>query len=349
MIIAGDVALAHDEKFRFVGFPSELLKAQLCLNLEGPILQTDAEVPSWGVYNSHSWTKSFEGWRLTAVSLANNHIHDVADGIGRTIRTLRSSGLETVGAGASRAASALPTVLQENDQTFTLLAFGWSVIGCRGATSDSPGVNPLLRLNVLRQAHDALSNAPTTRAVVILHANYEFEPYPQPAHRRLAHELIEMGVYSVVFHHSHVAGPVERVAGRTVAYGLGNWAFSYGRFFRGKLRLPPSSFAQLALELSYGGDRLHTATFRPPSLVEYEAGEGVHSEYFSRKAEFEGLNHEDYEDWFRANRVKRRGLPIYSSSENTLGNAVRDLWVSGRQKALDCASRHGWKAMRRSS
>jgi hypothetical protein len=51
---------------------------------------------------------------------------------------------------------------------------------------------------------------------VLIHGNYEFELYPQPAHRQLALELIDAGVHSVIFHHPHRVGPVERYKRRSL-------------------------------------------------------------------------------------------------------------------------------------
>src|SRR5690606_38716785 len=118
---------------------------------------------------------------------------------------------------------------------------------------------------VLEQLYSGMRAHPDLKPVVVVHGNYEFELYPQPGHRKLAKALIDAGAYAVIFHHPHIVGPVVRYQGRTIAYSLGNWAFSYGKFFRGRLKFPESSFRQVAVELSGSGDVIHHAMFEPPT------------------------------------------------------------------------------------
>ena len=183
--------------------------------------------------------------------------------------------------------------------------------------------------------------------VAVIHANYEFELYPQPAHRRLARQLIDAGAYAVIFHHPHIVGPIERYNGRTIAYSLGNWAFSYGKFFGGRLRFPSASFPQIALQLGGAGDTVHHAVFSPPNTVTYTRSEEVAAEGLSLTAEFEGLTDAEYVAWFRKNRKKRKLLPVYLDADDSLANGLRDRWVAIRQVLIDMAAKYGLKAMRR--
>src|SRR5690606_15229968 len=115
-------------------------------------------------------------------------------------------------------------------------------------------------------------------------------------------------------HHPHIVGPVERYKERVIAYSLGNWAFSYGKFFGGKLRFPEASFSQLAIEL--GDDKVlaHHAIFVPPNTIQYRETEDVFSSSFSLRAPFEGFDDRQYESWFREHRIKRRLLPVYRTA-----------------------------------
>lgn len=346
MIFVGDVALANSDKFTFSGF-GELKSKPWCLNLEGAVFNVGLTVPTWGTYNTSNWLNSFSDFSLAPVFLANNHIHDLPDGVATTRQYLTEHELQCFGAGKNTADAAIPITTGEASERFTLLGFGWSVIGCKSATKNTAGVNRLEGRQVLMQATAALKKSDAGKVIVVIHGNYEFERYPQPAHRKLARKLIDEGVYAVICHHPHIVSPVERYKGRTIAYSLGNWAFSYGRFFDGRLKFPESSFHQIAVELSEDGDKVHHAQFEPPNTVRYLRTENVGAEGFSLKPEFEGFDDSAYLKWFKRNRIKRLGLPIYREAEGSIGNYLRDCWFGFRQILVDKATKMGLKKMRR--
>lgn len=345
MIFAGDVAVAHGDRFDFEGFPHDSLALPWCLNLEGAITGS-LEMPDWGTSNSSAWIESFSRFTLGPVFIGNNHIHDIKGGIQITQAELARSGLEIFGAGTNIDEASKPAIAGSGRHDYVLLGFGWPVIGCKPAGRFRPGVNRLDGASVLHQVTEALRNAGSARVAVVIHGNYEFERYPQPAHRKLAKALIDLGVHAVIAHHPHIVGPVERYKGKTIAYSLGNWAFSYGRFFGGRLRFPESSFHQIAIELGDDGDTIHHARFAPPTTIDYQFAERAESSDFSLKPDFEGLDDTEYVVWFKANRIKRKGLPIYEEPNASVANSARDLWVKARQVGIDNAARLGLKSMR---
>jgi poly-gamma-glutamate synthesis protein (capsule biosynthesis protein) len=347
VIFCGDVALANEDSFTFTGFDC-LESKPWCLNLEGAILTQGGAPPTWGTYNSEDWLDSFSHFRLVSVCIANNHIHDIPEGIAVTQQYLARHNLQSFGAGIDAIAAANSVTTASCGEDYTLLGFGWRMIGCKPVTKSSPGVNRLEGRQVLSQARAALEKAEGGKVVVVIHGNYEFEKYPQPAHRKLARKLIDEGVYAVICHHPHIVSPVERYKGRTIAYSLGNWAFSYGRFFGGRLKFPESSFHQIAVELNDNGDRVHHARFEPPNTVRYLRTESVGAEDFSLKPEFEGFDDTAYLAWFKKNRIKRRGLPIYRNADQSLGNQLRNCWVWVRQRLIEAAVVLRFKTMDRS-
>jgi len=346
MIFVGDVAICGNEKFHIRNFPSEFFFFPICLNLEGPVTLSSSSL-KWGVINTPNWLSSFEENTNMVAFIGNNHISDLDTGIADTQRWLSDAGILSFGAGENEAAARTAVRCISGSETYTLLGAGWPVIGCKPASAQSPGVSPLDAAFLREEVRKLADEVPPTRIVVVLHWNYEFERYPQPAHRKLAMDLIDTGAYAVIGHHPHIVGPVERYKGRTIAYSLGNWAFSYGRHFGGKLRFPPSSFHQIAVELGTARDIVHHAQFIPPSQIDYSFSEAILSENFSLKPEFEGHNHQEYIIWFKKNRIKRKILPIYMSPEKTLGNNLRDLWVRQRQMLIDAMAKAGIKRMRR--
>lgn len=346
MIFVGDVAILEGEVFEGRNFPSEFSLLPICLNLEGPISLSGTAL-GWGVVNAANWLSSFPGNAAKVAFIGNNHISDLDNGIVDTQRWLSDAGISSFGAGANEAAARAAVRCASGAETYTLLGAGWPVIGCKPASAQSPGVNPLDATFLREEVRRLSGEARGTRVVVVLHWNYEFERYPQPAHRKLAMNLIDAGAYAVIGHHPHIVGPMERYKGRTIAYSLGNWAFSYGRHFAGRLRFPPSSFHQIAIELGRTKDIVHHTQFVPPVYIEYSFSEDISSDKFSLKPEFEGLSHKEYITLFKKKRIKRKLLPIYKNPEQGISNAFRDFWVAKRQKIIDTAAKTGIKRMHR--
>ncbi|AXY43696.1 CapA family protein [Halomonas sp. JS92-SW72] len=347
MIFSGDVAIADGVSFEFLDFPDHLKNSPWCINLEGAIGSIDDLSNGWGCYNSTAWVQSFNGFKLGPLFIANNHIHDIEGGVEKTLKLASGAGLECFGAGLNVDKAKRRVSCASNGVEYHLIGCGWPVIGCQAADNRAPGVNTLEGNRVRELAKEAIGKHPSDRTVVVIHGNYEFERYPQPAHRKLAFQLIDLGVYAVIFHHPHVVGPVERYKGRTIAYSLGNWAFSYGEFFSGKLKFPQSSFHQIAIELGLDGDVLHHAKFIPPNTVEYQRAENIGDDAMSLVPEFEGYTHDEYIIWFKKNRIKRKLLPIYQDADSSLFNSMRDCWIKGRQILIDAATKAGVKSYRR--
>lgn len=342
MLLAGDVALHSGDSFTFKDFPTSFLQASLCINLEGAIVNDVEEMPKSGVFNSAKALESLKYFNFSHPFVANNHIHDLPNGLLKTQQFFQDKNLNLVG----DTVSDKPVLFKTEQFEYAVLGFGWSVIGCKTSVKNGGGVNPFNRQNVLRQVKQAHQNHSDARIVVVVHGNYEFEPYPQPGHRKLAKDLVDLGVYAVIFHHPHIVGPIERYKNRTIAYSLGNFAFSFGKFFDGKLIFPERSFHQIVIELGEE-DKVHHCNFLPPRTVQYSHCEEVLSSSMTLKAEFEGYSDKEYLAWFKKNRHKRKLLPIYKSADVSVVNFMKDRFVLLRQKIIEFLVSANFKSLKR--
>ena len=343
MIFAGDVAIAQGDVFQFRGFPDRITAQPWILNLEGPVLGDEMK-GCRGLHNASDWLLSFSGFRVRGVVLANNHIQDATNGIANTRALSKTLGLEAVGAGSDSREAAQPMLVSDGNLDYGVIAAGWSAIGCRPAKRNRPGVNPLRRKPLLRQVATLRKQSGIDRIVVILHGNYEFELYPQPSQRHLAHRLIDAGAHAVLFHHSHLASHVEQYLGQTIAYGLGNWAFSSGRFQNGRVLMPDEAFKQLAIEIGREHDSVHVAMFDPPNKVQYVRTEVIANQDSDLLAPFEGFDDRTYLAWFRRHRHKRRALPIFRHDEPKVIEQLKLGFVQTRNLLLASAFRWGVKS-----
>jgi hypothetical protein len=314
MIFVGDVSLAEGDYVSFRNFPTHLLsdKAKWCINLEGPITGVHA---SNAFYNHQKSIDDLfkKGVRVTHAFVANNHIHDLPSGLDNTINYLRRSSVQAVGV----ADCVLNDSININAQTDAIvLGFGWDVIGCRkhGKLS-SATINILDEDRVLVLINSILKHSENLNLFVCFHASYELDPLPQPIHRELAKLLVDLGVSGVIFHHSHVVGPVEVYKNTLIAYGLGNWTASRGRFLFGEHIYPPICNAQIAIEFTNdSGAFIHHFTTNNGLNIKYEkTTKLIDSDLI---AEFSGFSDSDYVIWYRKNVSRNNFLPVFTSADS---------------------------------
>ena len=131
MIFVGDVSIAAGDRFRFEGFPDELRRQPLCLNLEGAV--NDGTEDAAG-----ACTTPRAGWSPSGIHPGAGvfgqqpHPRHAGRG-GATQASLAALGLRSFGAGATPSEAALPVNVSSDSHDYTLLGCGWHVIGCRVA------------------------------------------------------------------------------------------------------------------------------------------------------------------------------------------------------------------------
>ncbi|HEU5156809.1 MAG TPA: CapA family protein [Streptosporangiaceae bacterium] len=177
--------------------------------------------------------------RLDACVLANNHVLDFGrQGLTDTLDTLRSAGIQTVGAGRDAAEAARPAVISPagGDGRVRVVVFAFAT-GSSGvpddwaAAPDTPGIDLLPDLTERTAARVAERvrewKHPGDIVVASLHWGSNWGYGVSADQVGFAHRLVEDGVDLVFGHSSHHPRPIEVHHGRLILYGCGDFIDDY--------------------------------------------------------------------------------------------------------------------------
>lgn len=281
-----------------------------------------------------SIVKFFDEAGIQCVSVANNHMFDYEIDLDAQIEYFHKNNIALVGAGRNVVEAASPYYCK--DENLLVLSFGWDVIGCKYAGANIPGVNPYEYDWVVKQVHTYRRQYKSSTVVTIFHWNYELEQYPQPADREFALHLIDVGVDAIVGHHSHLVQGFEIYKDKPIFYGLGNFYFPNTNYSGYDVDLPSSTSRGLCVDIANNHCKAYiTKLSRNKVLSVLEEGGPDELEALVTISNFQGLTQNEYIDFFKANRKKKKLLPIYKSYKNVFTNSVFDKFVKGRQYPVD--------------
>lgn len=335
MIFLGDIASPFAPRAVRSAVPKGP-RGLVVANLEGALTpHFQALLQDRKVFNHPDVATYLQALGCRVVSLANNHIMDVAGGLEFSLPLLRQNGIIPCGAGATLADAARPAIVNDNGVERVFLAFGWETIGCRSASARRPGVNPLRPDHVLASVGAARRAHPAATVVALMHWNYELETFPQPMDRQLAFAAIDAGASAIIGCHSHCVQGIEIYHGAPIVYGLGNWYFAQCAYWSGRLSFPRYAQRQLAFEWIPERDLMtcHWFDYSTDGHQLFAVGsEPLHeSEQARSLTPFSGMDHHAYVSWFRAHRRKRLALPVYVDYRSHRGNTMRNRYVAARQ------------------
>lgn len=337
MIFLGDIAHPFTTPPDFSALLAHVSSQPAVINLEGAICSDNHWLNETKLFNHVSIIETLRAINANVAVLANNHICDLPEGISSTKSKLEENSIQSVGAGKDLSEASAPARVVIDGHEIILIAFGWKTIQCRPASKRSAGVQPLETALVLRQIRALRRDYPQSSIIPVFHWNYELEPHPQPAHRRLAFAAIDAGADAVIAHHPHCVGGFEFHRGKLIAHSLGNWWMPQGLFFNGKLSFPEYTFQQVALE--WHPDRtptLHWFRYDPAGhSLTFERSDSLNPDEIQNKhTVYAGFSDKQYLSWFKANRLKRKALPIYTNPYARLTNALFNQYVRLRHPAI---------------
>jgi len=330
MIFIGDIAIPNIN-IKIRNQICDFLSSDLVIaNLEGALTKNSAiESLKTVLFNDYKSTLvTLKKLNIKAVSLANNHIFDIANSIIQTKTWLSENDIYSFGAGYNLKDASTPLIYDHNDDTIIFLGYGWDVIGCKKAKKDSPGVSPLHGEKILNQVSTTRKKYPQATIIIYMHWGYELELYPLPKDRKLAFTLIDNGANAVIGSHSHCVQGIEIYKDAPVCYSLGNWYVPSGYYWKGKLVYPSLSSLQLAFQWDSKTHNMtcHWFDFSNNSLRFMQSEPLNQSTQVIKLTPFKGMDHLNYCHWFKQHRRKKKLLPIYYDYKPGLSNYSKDSW-----------------------
>lgn len=167
---------------------------------------------------------------VDGVAIANNHILDYdTENFLETLEILEQAGIGYVGGGRNIAEARKPLILEAKGVKVAFLAysqfadlfFDWNYPRSFNATEKIPGV-ARIQDDWLAEDIKAARNQADIVAIAF-HWGDEFQNYPNPEQKRLAHLSIDLGADLVLGYHPHAIQGFELYKGKFIAYSTGNF------------------------------------------------------------------------------------------------------------------------------
>lgn len=346
MIFLGDIAVPSEQfadSFYNSVNNTVFKDKDLIVNLEGLIMDdvsTDSNIPI--LFNHSSIIDRLKKLNCKAVTLANNHTLDRPEYFNSTIENLNNANIKFTGAGNSIEKANEPAVLYSEGKKILLFSQCWSIMinHQKNPTKNVyvATINTKILFNKIRKYQKLHSDA---AIVVYFHWNFDLEVLPFPSDRKIARELIDMGVDLVLGCHSHCIQGAEKYLGKTIIYGLGNFYIPWYTYINGHISFPDFSKKELAVEWNPHTNEvlLHFFNYSPENnhSLKHYLTEDFNSEKIDeikKHTPYMGFSEEKYRSFFKKNRRKKYLVPIYDNYNNNLVNKSKNIFLILRIRFL---------------
>jgi poly-gamma-glutamate synthesis protein (capsule biosynthesis protein) len=169
---------------------------------------------------------AMKGFGVDVANLANNHSQDygteaMLEGRDR----LEEFGIATVGAGEDAATAGQPALFEIGGRRIAVLGFG-GIVPHAGwiATDEAPGMRDGDNLETMVAAVESAAEV-ADYVIVSIHWGVELDTEPRAEDVERAKAMIGAGADAIIGHHPHRLQPIEMIAGRPVAWSLGNFVW----------------------------------------------------------------------------------------------------------------------------
>ena len=262
MIFCGDMSIPNAECGKVLRDSMEKLgifKGETTIiNLEGVIKDPIPKNSFWKVYNDKSATEIKSTTGRLIYSLGNNHTYDFPESIKPTLSLLEDNGIGYCGLLVDDVAK--PYEFKSNGYEYAIFGHCWEIYTRTNVNLSSP--DRVLSCHY-QDFYDIVSMYvnyhPEVRVICFMHWNFDMEKLPFPSLKKLARDLVDIGVWTVIGNHAHCMQEWEIYKGKMIAYGLGNFYMPDGYFFNGQLKFPRESHKSYAVEIdeSTGECKIH--------------------------------------------------------------------------------------------
>ena len=308
-------------------------------NLESSLVSQDKRRKLINLYSTASLGTFMAKQGIRVVSLANNHVMDYGkEGLQQLLHLLHETGVYHCGAGMDLSEATTPVEVPIGGEEWAFISYAWPLIEAVPARGHRAGVAPLDRNLMLRAIQELRET--NDEICVFCHWGYEYEKFPLPAHRRLAHMLIDAGATVIIGHHPHVIQGIEYYKGKMIAYSLGNFFLPLESYRT--LRATRHKGKHIGLVIKYnanypGHPELFVAEYDPAThgLAISLATERFLTQLTELSQPLQ-LSDKEYTNFFRKNRVRRKLLPVMTGSRL---DTVRSIWLRGRSQGVQLVVR----------
>lgn len=330
MIFCGDLSIPNEGCGRLLKNSMEgigLFQNQtVVINLEGVIKDPIPQDCFWKVFNDKTAVELKDVTGRLIYSLGNNHTYDFPESIRSTCTILHNNGIGYCGLVEDDVIK--PLEFTSKGELFAIFGHCWEIYtrtNCNKISSDQVLSCPY------QEFYDIVSmyvkNHSRTKVICFMHWNFDLEKLPLPAYMKLARDLIDAGVWTVIGNHAHCMQEWEVYKGKMIAYGLGNFYMPDGYFFNGTLNFPRESHKSYAVEIDEitGQCTIH--------YLDNPKGKGIiliSSEHVDMSMLAKEINCQS----FRKNRTKKTLTPVFKDYNNTFSNTLKTEFVIAKVKGI---------------
>ncbi|WBB67939.1 CapA family protein [Micromonospora sp. WMMD812] len=215
----------HDFTQVLAGVRPRVSAADLAIcHMETPLAEPDGPFTGWPNFSVPPELADAAAWAgFDACSTASNHSLDTGvEGIARTLDNLDRVGLRHTGMARTAAEARRPSVLDVKGVKVGHLSYTLSFNGIPLPAGRPWAANLIDADAILAEARRA-REAGAEIVILSMHWGTEYQHEPNADQVDLAEQLLASpDIDLIVGHHVHVVQPFEKVAGKWVAYGMGN-------------------------------------------------------------------------------------------------------------------------------
>ena len=222
----GSADLRYDYRPMFTQVRHAIASADLAIcHLESPLSMVNANLSGYPLFNAPGdLAVALADAGYDGCSTASNHSFDQGiEGIAETLEELERNRLGHAGMARTAAEAATPTIYIANGIAIGHLSYTYGLNDLR-LPPDRPWAVDVIAPGAIEAEARAAREAGAEFVAVSLHWGWEYTSVPSNAQRELASELLASpDIDLIVGSHAHVPQPIDRVGGKYVIYGLGNF------------------------------------------------------------------------------------------------------------------------------